>query len=50
VARVDHLVGLLTATPLPELSTGTVNLDLNKRPASPGVSNVTEVRRASIEL
>jgi hypothetical protein len=43
VSRVEHLVSLLTASPLPELSVGRVDIDLNKRPASPGVSNMSEV-------
>ncbi|GAX76879.1 hypothetical protein CEUSTIGMA_g4325.t1 [Chlamydomonas eustigma] len=42
VSRVEHLVGLLTASPLPELSVGRVDIDLNKRPASPGASNMSE--------
>ncbi len=35
-------MSLLTASPLPELPTGRVAIDLNQRPASPGTSNMTE--------
>lgn len=43
--RVEKVVDLLTSPPFPELSKGRIDLELNQRPASPGTSNMTEVRK-----
>ena len=43
--RAEKVVSLLTSPPFPELSKGRIDLELNQRPASPGASNMTEVRK-----